>query len=85
MTLTRTLKVALRALRRNVMRAVLTTLIDDAGVPIEVRVDPARVKPIDIDRHYGSVARLRAILGDSPADTVVPTLKRLLRELVREP
>jgi len=67
------------------MRAVLTTLIDDAGVPIEVRVDPARVKPIDIDRHYGSVARLRAILGDSPADTVVPTLKRLLRELVREP
>jgi UDP-glucose 4-epimerase len=64
------------------MREVLETLTAEAGVPIEVRVDPARVKSIDIDRHYGSTARLRAIVGDSPHSPVKPALTRILQELV---
>jgi GDP-4-dehydro-6-deoxy-D-mannose reductase len=67
------------------MRALLTRLIDLSGMSIEVRVDPARVKPIDIARHCGSVARLRSILGSSPASLPAPILERILETLVEAP
>src|SRR5262249_40422285 len=64
------------------MRAILTSLIAEAGRPIEVRVDRTRVKPVDVERHYGSTARLRALLGASPSGAVAPMLKKVLDQLV---
>jgi GDP-4-dehydro-6-deoxy-D-mannose reductase len=67
------------------MRDVLAALLATSDVPIAVRTDPARVKAIDIDRHYGSVERLQAILGDSPQANVGQTLRSIVEALVEQP
>jgi GDP-4-dehydro-6-deoxy-D-mannose reductase len=63
------------------MRAVVDALVAEAGIPIEIRVDPALVKPIDVPRHVGSVARLRT-LAAVPDGRVAPMLRRVLSALV---
>jgi len=67
------------------MSAVLAMLIAEAGVPIEVRIEPGRVKRVDVPRHYGTNDKLRALVGECPRERVRSTLKRTLEELVREP
>ena len=51
-----------------------------AGVPVEVREDPARMRPSDVPLSYGDATRLRERTG------WVPTyeLDRSLREVYRD-
>jgi GDP-4-dehydro-6-deoxy-D-mannose reductase len=67
------------------LRDIFQMLVAAADGPVAVKTDPARVKALDIDRHYGSADRLRAILGDSPSANVHQTLKRIMRELIGHP
>lgn len=48
------------------MREVLGELIRIARVPVEVREDPARLRPSDVPLMYGSSEKLRAATGWSP-------------------
>jgi len=66
------------------MQDVVGALIAEAAMPIEVRVDPALVKPIDVARHVGSVARLRRFAA-VPDGRIAPMLHRLLSSLVGAP
>jgi GDP-4-dehydro-6-deoxy-D-mannose reductase len=67
------------------MSDVLAMLVEEAGVPIEVRTESARLKRIDTPRHYGSNDKLRALVGGCPPKRVRSTLRRILEALVREP
>jgi GDP-4-dehydro-6-deoxy-D-mannose reductase len=46
------------------LRTVVDLLIKASGVEIEVRPDPARLKPVDIPVHYGSNRKLHEVIGD---------------------
>jgi len=48
------------------VRRLLDTLIDLAGVRVEVRTDPARINPSDTPCLYGSYAKLEADTGWRP-------------------
>jgi GDP-4-dehydro-6-deoxy-D-mannose reductase len=63
------------------MRHVVDALVAEAGVPIDVRIDPALVKPVDVPRHYGSVTRLRTVAEAVPDGRVAPMLQRVLAAL----
>lgn len=67
-----------------VMGDLLARLIAIANVPIEVRSDPTRLKPVDVPVHYGSSEKLRSILGHIPSESLDITLGRILAELVKE-
>ncbi len=56
---------------------VLDALIAAAGVAVEVRADPARMRPSDIPRAQGDAGRLRA-LGWAPAIPWEQTLRDVL-------
>jgi len=60
---------------------ILSRLVDMAGISIEVRINPSRFKQIDIKSHYGSVEKLRRILGILPATSLDASLRRVLEEL----
>ena len=59
------------------IRDVLRELINVAHVPIEVREDPARMRPADVPLFVGSAQKLRAKTGWQPA---IP-LPRSLRDV----
>jgi GDP-4-dehydro-6-deoxy-D-mannose reductase len=59
------------------IRDVLGELIRLAHVPVEVREDPARMRPLDVPIFVGSSEKLAALTGWKPA---VP-LERSLREI----
>jgi GDP-4-dehydro-6-deoxy-D-mannose reductase len=59
------------------VRDLLRELITIAHVPVEVREDPRRMRPLDVPIFVGSAAKLRARTGWSPA---MP-LTRSLREV----
>ncbi len=59
------------------VRDVLRDLIAIAGVPVEVREDPQRMRPLDVPLFVGSAEKLRARTGWTPA---IP-LARSLREI----
>ena len=48
------------------MREVLRTLITIAGVPVEVREDPARMRPADVPIAVGDATKLREATGWAP-------------------
>jgi len=48
------------------MRAMLRRLIEIAHVPVEVREDPARMRPSDVPVSVGDPAKLRAATGWTP-------------------
>lgn len=57
-------------------QTILNTIKEAAGVKdIEVRVDPAKIRPTDIDNIVGDSSRLRDELGWGPAITIEQTIK----------
>jgi GDP-4-dehydro-6-deoxy-D-mannose reductase len=48
------------------MRAVLDALLERSGVPVEIALDPARLRPHDIPVLVGDPTRLRAATGWAP-------------------
>jgi len=59
------------------MQEILDMLIGIAGVPVEIRVDPARLRPVDTPVMYGDATKLNAATGWSPQ---IP-LEQSLRDL----
>jgi len=57
------------------MREMLGMLIAQARVPVEVREDPARMRPSDTPVAYGSAAKLRAATGWTPRYRLERTLR----------
>src|SRR5690606_7413457 len=49
------------------LRRMLDTLIALAGIEVEVVVDPARVRPVDVPRTWGDARQARERLGWSAA------------------
>jgi len=62
------------------MQHVLETLISLSRTPIAVRVDPERVRPIEIPVLYGSYARLQADTDWRPQISLVQSLTDVLNE-----
>lgn len=57
---------------------VLRILVEAAMVPIEVVVDPARFRPLDVPEFVGSSEKLRAATGWTPQYAVTDTLAATL-------
>lgn len=64
--------------RPTALREVLETLIDRAGVSVDVQADPAKMRPADVVRTWGDFSKARAQLGWSPAIPLVQTLGDVL-------
>ena len=62
------------------VREVLAELIRIAHVPVEVREDPARMRPVDVPLMYGDNAKLREETGWAPS---IP-LRRSLQDVFRQ-
>lgn len=62
------------------MREILAELIRIAHVPVEVRDDPARMRPADIPLMYGDNAKLRVQAGWSPGIALRRTLQDVYEE-----
>jgi GDP-4-dehydro-6-deoxy-D-mannose reductase len=62
------------------MQHVLETLIGLSRTPITVRVDPERVRPIEIPVLYGSYARLQADTDWRPQISLAQSLTDVLNE-----
>lgn len=61
------------------IRDLLRTLIESAGVDVEVRVDPQHLRPSDIPALVGDPSRLRKATGWEPRVPLDHTLRDLLR------
>jgi GDP-4-dehydro-6-deoxy-D-mannose reductase len=61
------------------MRSILDELIELSGVPTEIRVDPAKCRPVDIPSLVGNAAKVRT-LGWSPRWTVRDALRDVLAD-----
>jgi len=59
------------------IREILRRLIEIAHVPVEVREDPARMRPLDVPLFVGDASKLRAATGWAPSIS----LERSLREI----
>jgi GDP-4-dehydro-6-deoxy-D-mannose reductase len=57
---------------------ILSQLIAASGLQIEVRVDPALMRPVDILRAAGDAAKARRLLGWAPAIAFETTLAEVL-------
>jgi GDP-4-dehydro-6-deoxy-D-mannose reductase len=57
------------------MRELLRRLIEIAHVPVEVREDPARMRPSDIPVSVGDASKLREATGWSPRIPLAATLR----------
>jgi len=57
---------------------ILDMLIAASGMRIEVRTDPARLRPVDIPRASGDAAKARRLLGWAPAIPFETTLSDVL-------
>lgn len=70
------------------LAAMLEILRSLAQVPVEVRVDPARVRPVDQPRLLADASKLHAATGWEPLHTIEQTLSDMLdywRKIVRGP
>jgi GDP-4-dehydro-6-deoxy-D-mannose reductase len=59
------------------VKEVLRQLIAVARVPVEVREDPARMRPSDVPLSYGDNAKLRARIDWSPRYPLAETLRSI--------
>jgi GDP-4-dehydro-6-deoxy-D-mannose reductase len=62
------------------IRDVLALLLDKTGVSIEVRADPARMRPVDLPRQVGDAARARRDTGWAPGIGLSTSLSDVLDE-----
>lgn len=60
------------------MDDLLHAFINEAGVPIEIAVDPSRLRPIDRPSIIGDAARLRARTGWAPRIALARTIRDTL-------
>ncbi|WP_334150913.1 GDP-mannose 4,6-dehydratase [Hyphomicrobium sp.] len=60
------------------LAAMINMLIERAGVTVEVRSDPERMRPADVKRTWGDFSRARARLGWSPVIPLERTLDDVL-------
>jgi GDP-4-dehydro-6-deoxy-D-mannose reductase len=67
------------------MGEILSRLIRIAGVPIEIRRDPARAKPDDVRSHVGNPTKLRRLLNPVSLTPLDVTLARIYRSVVAAP
>jgi len=61
------------------IREVLEILINAAGLDVEVRVDPARLRPSDVPALVGDPRKLKAATGWEPQRPLAQTLADLLQ------
>jgi GDP-4-dehydro-6-deoxy-D-mannose reductase len=69
------------------LRAIVDTLLGQSSTPIEVVVDPARFRPVDVPEVVCDATRFRAATGWKPAIPLAQTLRDMLddwRVRVRE-
>ncbi len=62
---------------------LLSRLVDMAGISIEVRTNPSRFKQIDVKSHYGSVEKMRRVLGIMPMTSLDASLESVLKDSER--
>ena len=62
------------------MDYVLDRMIKIAGIQVEIRSDPKRLKPVDVPVCYGNPSRIRKLLGHSPSINLDETLTRIIRD-----
>lgn len=67
------------------MRDILSELIRIAHVPVEVREDPARMRPADVPLLYGSNAKIREATDWVPAIPLRATLQDVYQEAQMRP
>jgi GDP-4-dehydro-6-deoxy-D-mannose reductase len=67
-----------------VIRDILSKLVELSGTNIEIKTDPARLKPIDIPVHYGSTEKQKKITGISPELNLDEALKRIMEGLKKK-
>lgn len=58
---------------------LLRKLVDVAGIDVEIQTETARLKPVDVPVHYGSVEKLQNLLGYSPVTNLESVLESILR------
>jgi GDP-4-dehydro-6-deoxy-D-mannose reductase len=68
------------------VREILATLIELSGQQVEVVVDPARLRPIDVPAITGDSQRLRSLTGWQPERELRETLNDVWADaLARHP
>lgn len=60
------------------MRSVLDLLIAEFGLAVQVEVDPARLRPVEVQSFSASPARLQAALGQRPTTPLSQTLRDIV-------
>jgi GDP-4-dehydro-6-deoxy-D-mannose reductase len=60
------------------IRDLLEVLLAASSVRVDVRVDPARLRPSDVPAQVGDPSRLRAVTGWEPRIPLERTLRNLL-------
>jgi len=62
------------------IRELLDTLLGLARVEVEIRVDPERLRPVDVPALVGDPSRLKALTGWEPRIPIETTLQDLLAD-----
>ena len=62
------------------IRHLLDTLLGLSGIPVEIRVDPARLRPVDVPEIRGDSHKLRRDTGWQPALTFEDALEDVLSD-----
>jgi len=62
------------------IQSLLDTLLSFSSAEIEVRQDPARMRPSDVPRHVGDASKLRAATGWQPTIPFEQTLLDILND-----
>lgn len=60
------------------IKAILAMLIREAHVPVEVREDPEKMRPVDVPRFFGDNSKLRA-LGWKPLYPIEQSVREIYR------
>jgi GDP-4-dehydro-6-deoxy-D-mannose reductase len=66
--------------RGHSIQYLLDTLLSFSSVPIEVRQDPARMRPSDVPRRVGNAAKLRQRTGWEPTIPFEQSLLDILND-----
>ncbi|MCU1385412.1 MAG: rmd [Acidobacteria bacterium] len=64
---------------------ILAALVAAADVCVRIEVDPVLVKTVDIDHHYGSTAKLHALLNEVAQPPTTAQIVQILEHLRQEP